>query len=132
MIMKPDNGPTFGLFEPDKTLYVELYDRLKALGAVALGSNSSEHSLKLVHESPLLDLSGAFVGNFDGEARVMRGLIDALRSRFPHAYLVGMVDSMKFKIGADYKISYENLFVKFDSIVARITENANIQKLPGK
>ncbi len=123
--MRPgkDAGLTFGLFEPSKLLYADLFNRLTALGAVELGSSNNDTSLKLVQESPLLDLSAAFVGNFDGEAKVMKSLIDALRSRFPHAYLIGIVDSEKFRIGADYKVMYENLFVDFDTIITRIQES---------
>lgn len=122
--MTPDigTGLGFGLFEPSKLLYKDLHRSLTALGSVELGSSNKDASLRLVQESPLLKLSAAYVGNFDGEAKAMRVLIDALRSRFPQAYLIAMVDSEEFRVGADYNVLYENLFVDFATIITRIQE----------
>lgn len=110
----------FGLFEPDKALFADLKMKLLAVGAVPLGSTSKDNSLTLINQSKLPYLNGAFVGDFGGSAKDMREIIAVLRDRFPGACLVGMVDSPKFKVGADYRTLYENLYSKFDWLIAQM------------
>ena len=114
-----------GLFEPDKLLYPVLLGRMQEVGNVNLRSMSKDKSIQLIKDSDLPDLHGALVGNFGGSAQDMKEVILELRSKYPNAFLVGMVDSPKFKVGANYTTLYENLYSNIDWIVAQILVNAN-------
>lgn len=120
------SGLVVGLFEPGNEMFISILGLLDADSVqVPLKSRSKEESIRLIYKSDLPYLHGAFVGNFGGVSKDMRSVVDAIQTKFPHAWTVGMVEKTRFRTGADQKVDYRYFADYFDSILAQMIANAN-------
>lgn len=100
-----------GLIEPNFELFGALLGKISDSSAeVPLQATNTKFALQLIRDTKVKDLAGAFIGNLGGSLREMQSVLNAMRDKYPQAYLIAMVQSPKFKFtNHDYTIHYEDL-----------------------
>jgi hypothetical protein len=110
------SGLVVAMFEPDPNRNEILLNTLTChIGNKPIHADNLDMALGVIKDSSHNTWHGAYIGNLNGEAKSMRYVIDAIRDKYPNAYLIAMLESSKFKVNANERIMYrdltDNLFV---------------------